>query len=443
MKLQVFCAGFFKAVVSSDDASESGVRSAPPESMVTVFNFDVDGSVPLCPTEPSASSGPPSPSCKARDRRGSVRRRKRGYGHGVSSPSENMPWFEKIVSTTLLLRNLIYADPRGSAQVAESLAAVVSTRSSSLQRLLIVTNISTAVSKKTALDAIRKACKSSGGIHESSAYIPEVSNPSAEELSTINETDGKEYRAKSLTDLLPSAQQAKPERILGYAVVQLKSAGQVDLACQAIATSKALKDAESADDNVGVAKVNSDLLVEGTNELAAFAVFDELLNLKLFNGEATVALREIFSSCAQSAAVNDAAGKSKSTDTDTSVAMHSKAASSQDLENSAGHIHARETEAAVAYCDQLLTNEQICTAVPGNLMLCFLSTVCHAKDSVAELVSQLLSDHGSFVEGSEEKGLGLNGFIAWVLARGLQDVRAIWKGIAACGYDLQLNRFVP
>ena len=76
-------------------------------------------------------------------------------------------------------------------------------------------------------------------------------------------------------------------------------------------------------------------------------------------------------------------------------------------------------EIAVAYCDQLLTNEHICTAVPGNLMLCFLSTVCHAKDSVTEHVSQLLSDLGVPWLEVKRKAWGLT------VPRGLQSVRAI------------------
>ena len=70
----------------------------------------------------------------------------------------------------------------------------------------------------------------------------------------------------------------------------------------------------------------------------------------------------------------------------------------------------------------------------------FLNAVRHAKEATTEIVTQLLRDHGSPVEESEERVLKLEGFINWLLARGSQDVRAIWKGIIACGYDLEFNR---
>ena len=255
------------------DSTDNEVRSAPPSSVENMFSFE-PGVIPQSATEVSSSSGPPSPKCLARERRGSVRRRKRGFGHGVTSPTESMPWFDKIVSTTLLLRNLIHGDPRGSSQLADSLAAVISTRSTALQRLLVITNIAPTLSRKEAVDAIKRACRPSGGIHENDVYIPEVeSRVKLEEPRSEDDGGEVDARVRSMTELLPSAQQDKPEKILGYAVVQLKSASQLDLVRQAITSSKTLNDPSSVE-SVGVAKVNFELLMEGTNELAAFVVFD-------------------------------------------------------------------------------------------------------------------------------------------------------------------------
>ena len=407
-----------------------------------------------------------------------MRRRKRGFGHGITSPTESMPWFDKIVSTTLLLRNLIHGDPRGSLDLSNSLTAVISTRSTALQRLLVITNIATTLSKKEAVDAIKKACRPSGGIHDSEVYIPEV-----EPCVTVGEprrdqdSEGVDSVVKSLTELLPSARRDKPERILGYAVVELKSASQLDLVRQAISSSKTLKDQSSAESNIGVAKVNSELLMEGTNELSAFAVFDEFLNARLFDGgEATTlsksasgAMAEIFSSCAL---VASGEVKSVNADSGSENALSSTPSDSQSVEPSwqdkdittaksvaepqSQEFSGQNSEPVISkdvhgekksnqsgtksLSEELLTKDQICSVTPGNLLLSFFNAVRHAKESAVELVTQLLRDHGTSIEGSEERGLGFDGFVNWALARGSQDVRSIWKGLIACGYDLQFKR---
>lgn len=450
-----------------------------------MFNFETEPTVPPSSTETAAaSSGPPSPKIKASERRGSVRRRKRGFGYGITSPTESMPWFDKIVSTTLLLRNLIHGDPRGSSELSDSLAAVISTRSTALQRLLVITNIATTLSKKEAVDAIKKACRPSGGIYDSDVYIPEVEPPvAAEEPRHKEESEGVDSRVKSMTELLPSAQRDKPEKILGYAVVELKSASQLDLVCQAIASSKTLKD-QSSEDSVGVAKVNSELLMEGINELTAFAVFDEFLNARLFSDENTRALSEsardalveIFSSCGLVAnsevksvnedSATDRVDSNAPSDANTvepagpgsenmSGGTESRAqtverpqsldVSSQDTElvnKNDLHSETKSNQTCVnSLSEGLLTKDQICRVTPGNLLLSFFNAVRHAKESAVELVTQLLRDHGSPVEGSEERALGLNGFVNWAFTRGSQDVRSIWKGLIACGYDLQFKRY--
>lgn len=429
------------------------MRSAPAHSVENTFSFDPEAVTSSSATETASLSGPPSPKCLATKRRGSVRRRKRAFGHGVTSPTECMPWFDKIVSTTLLLRNLIHGDSRASPLFADSLAAVVSTKSNALQRLLVITNIAPTLTKKEAVDAIKKACRPSGGIYENKVYIPELqSRVSAEGPRRDVNSGGVDARVRSMTELLPSAQQDKPERILGYAVVQLKSASQLDLARQAIASNKTLKDPSTVEP-VGVAKVNAELLMEGTNELAAFAVFDEFLNAQMFNTEsekttftesAKGAVAEIFASCArvdveEMKLINSEVVQSNSK---TSAISQTNEVSSVEFEiaNDVGSEKSSIQTAAISLSEAPLTKDQICSLAPGNLLLSFLNAVRHAKEATTEIVTQLLRDHGSPVEESEERVLKLEGFINWLLARGSQDVRAIWKGIIACGYDLVFNR---
>ncbi|PFX24720.1 putative E3 ubiquitin-protein ligase HECTD4 [Stylophora pistillata] len=485
----------------SSDKTDNVVRSAPPTSVDNMFNFEAEAAIPpsateTAATETAASSGPPSPKVKASERRGSVRRRKRGFGHGVTSPTESMPWFDKVVSTTLLLRNLIHKDSRGLSQLSDSLAAVIAAKSTALQRLLVITNIATTLSKKEAVEAIKKACRASGGIHESVVYIPEVeSRGKTEEPGSEKDGERVDSRVKSMTELLPSAQREKSDKILGYAVVELKSSSQLDLVCQTLMSSKTLKDPSSTDSSVGVAKVNSELLMEGTNELTAFAVFDEFLNARLFTDDtakllselAKTALAEIFSSCArvsnedsshatearsisvdsvtdtalQTAAVDlrraDTASMgstNKAEDTESQVRAEMESRSQeiprQDIDlfssNSVQGVTKSNQINLTSITEVLLANDQICRVTPGNLLLSFFNAVRHAKESTIQLVTQILRNHGNLVEGTDERVLGLDGFLNWALSRSSQGVRSIWRGLIACGYDLQFKRcthFLP
>ena len=47
------------------------------------------------------------------------------------------------------------------------------------------------------------------------------------------------------------------------------------------------------------------------------------------------------------------------------------------------------------------------------------------------------------VLGSEWRGLTLEGFVRFIHDYTKQDVRAVWTGLRACGFDLQLERVAP
>ena len=197
----------------------------------------------------------------------------------------------------------------------------------------------------------------------------------------------------------------------------------------------------------------------------------------MFNGEtektilsesAKDAIAEIFSSCARatsidvkemksssnSVAVLSSVTQSDSKSADPAVQGNENTteetktpvettAGSQDSE-SCGNKESEAESKQTARCslsEALLTKDQICSLAPGNLLLSFLNAVRHAKESTTELVNQLLRNHGSPFEESDERVLGLEGFVNWLQIRGGQDVRGIWKGVISCGYDLQFSRY--
>ena len=67
----------------------------------------------------------------------------------------------------------------------------------------------------------------------------------------------------------------------------------------------------------------------------------------------------------------------------------------------------------------------------------FLSAVADTEGSLTELVERVWQHHGG-----EEKGLGVEGFLGWVLVEVEGEGRtvAVWRGLFACGYDLHFER---
>ena len=69
------------------------------------------------------------------------------------------------------------------------------------------------------------------------------------------------------------------------------------------------------------------------------------------------------------------------------------------------------------------------------------------KSSSADSVTATKGSVGSAVAVSkdaatkeEEKLLTLDGFLSYVLDKVKQDVRAVWRAMLACGYDLHFDR---
>lgn len=391
-----------------------------------------------------------------------------------------MPWFDAVVSTTLLLRYLQENDPRGAAVLHDSLLAVANAKLSSvIQRILVITNIPQTMERQQVIDTLKKACKPSGGIFEERTYLPEFSEAVEQQDKPVEENWEPYFQH------LPSAKANKPRRIRGNAVIELRNSSQVDLARQAIVTSKSLRESSTGHDNiVGIAKVNSDLLMAGTNELEAFAVFDEFLVNKLYkNGElslcALVVMMEIFNSCstalsqpepgrdtpspsltprpetAPQPSVSASDGDPHKDEDDEAFEDDAKPSESSNKPNSSlqettSREH-RPYQEITAKGDnilpplpplQVLTEDHICTSSSSNLLGVFLQSFCHNKQTIRDVVHQVVQDCGVSMSDEQHPCLTVDGFIEWVKAKGRDNVRSVWKAIFACGYDLQFQRLV-
>ncbi|XP_048583049.1 probable E3 ubiquitin-protein ligase HECTD4 isoform X2 [Nematostella vectensis] len=428
------------------------------------FEFKTENA-PSKDTKDAPVSSPP-PTWHLR-RRQSLRKRKRAMNvPEVLSPTDSMPWFDTVLSSVLLLQHLLNPDDnRGVNILNESLFGVVSQKSSVLQRLLVITNIPKTLSKHEALNAIKKACKPCGGVVMESLYLPETTSPKK----SPTDAESKETLA-DLRKFLPSAQTYKPEAIKGNAVVELQSGSQLDLARQNLVSSKTLR--PSGQEEVGIARVKLDLLMEGTNELVAFAVFDSYMCSRLFEErrlkpQAKVVLAEIFMSCVKSTTNTLFSGdggeqrRAKSVFDKTSIRpadvrswvkeMVEEALNDPDdaLDNVCVDDPSKRNCIQVRHRDQLshtlqfVTEEQMCHATPGNLLAVFMATVGAERQESLELAWQVLMEHGLVV--SQEQGeivlcLTKGEFLHWVTCLGPGSSRLIWKGLLACGYDISLER---
>lgn len=232
---------------------------------------------------------------------------------------------------------------------------------------------------------------------------------------------------------------------------------------------------------VGVAKVNHELLVEGTNELEAFGVLDHFLKRTIFEGEtqkqltapARKALVEIFMSCVITATHHNnfiggtpSSGKLKTVGESTSKdaaneepkTSHTSTEllESHELEQlsvkrepstaSSKENHFKEEVSLKQQADSTcfsLTQEQVLNIFPGNNLLTFFNSVKNAKESAYEIVSRLArlpANQEGETYASEVEAFSINAFLDWVLQRGTQDVRRIWQGLLACGYNIRFER---
>lgn len=95
---------------------------------------------------------------------------------------------------------MLYGDGSGAEQTRKILASVVLAKSNVFQRILVVTNITRTLDKKTAIQALKKACRPCGGICEGGIYLPEapqeVNASNGEMLHDVesNRTDGAFYQ---------------------------------------------------------------------------------------------------------------------------------------------------------------------------------------------------------------------------------------------------------
>ena len=409
---------------------------APPTQ--TAFGFSAEGGPPPQSTETDVPPYRTLVRTRSRGKRGSLRRRKRGYAHGMGPPPDRMPWLDNVLSSSLVLQNLMQRNPRGAARVGEGLTAVVATPSSALQRLVIITNICKTLPEKALVEAITKSCRTAGGVAKGGIYLKKRTADGA----NVSETD----KLGILEQFLPSARAGRAELNPGCAVVELRSANQSELACQALSANKALKEsADDSGDTLGVARVNKELHMDGTNEIVAFSFFLEFLSAKLFadvsNGTLTsgamAALSEIFSTCKNVTQEQAAVPVPHQEGPETSLTSE-PTSHLPEVVKAADIGSSRELPV-----DDFLTKEQICDATPGNLLFLFCDATRLVSQPVTDVVSRLLEDYGRPVEGSqEERGLGLKGFVDWVVDCAKQDAKTVWKGISTCGYDFQFERWV-
>ena len=130
----------------------------------------------------------------------------------ASSKPEEMLWFHRALTVSLILRNLTDGDPKGSTVIRDAILDAHQSNSvpSAHSRLLVITGIPTTLEEPAVRRAIERACSSHGGLYKQELWIPIQEKRSPEEPKDSN-VSSKTLKSLPQTDLPESPQGASVE----------------------------------------------------------------------------------------------------------------------------------------------------------------------------------------------------------------------------------------
>ena len=363
-----------KAKRERERTSSMGKRSGSPRRLS-------EGDSPLS-TSPSPSASNSSSSCAG------------GPAPSTSTKQEDMQWFNRAITMSLILRNMVDNDLHGSSLTNDAVcdAAQLLTSSTAHTRLLLISGIPKSFDEEMVRRAITSTCNTNGGLYRDELYLPteemvisnvgvvpkkELEHQHASKLSASPETTEPHSQDESP----PSADKNKNKSntsskvktvIQGYAVIELRSKTKVEGAKRSLLCSKALLEGGTVDaaelsnvpDEVfSISTINSGLYpVEeaGTADLGNYLLDKLVLNKSTgeLTDHAMIAFTDIFHSCFISEQ----------------------------------RVNLSESKLESGYI--CLGREQIMLPAPGNLMQAFLNNLPSPRRTFPEQVSHILLRYG-------------------------------------------------
>ncbi|XP_077866440.1 putative E3 ubiquitin-protein ligase HECTD4 [Saccoglossus kowalevskii] len=482
------------------------------------------------------------------------------------SKPEDMLWFHRALTMSLILRHLVYRETQGQAVTNDAVSDACQSLNTPTAhcRLLVISGIPTHLEEETVRKVILRASNGQGGLFKEEVFIPTqkiqmeisdraeaqskesetkevadtkdaegveeaadvaepdstagVAEPSAgldvEEIEVVHTEAEAEAGIETVVSVPGEDEKTVPEETLqsesetrqepefrtihcvkGVAVIEVRSKTKLDAVKTALLSKSPIGLYWSYGDEdmvdipsesvLSLSTVNQSLLSEPHGEDALEAYLEQKLVTKNLGAglktETTDVLTEIFTSCtvAEQRLRLDTASKE------------------------------------VLGTDVSLTKDQVLSQTPGNLLYHFFSNVRPPKKSVSEHINHVLRQYGipkpskgkpqtkegkngkdgekaakaikkggkgskerlalgevtlkvktpglekkykkvekstretseklktddvKVKESSEDKVLNLEGFLQFVGDKVKQDVRAVWRAVFSCGYDLHLDR---
>jgi E3 ubiquitin-protein ligase HECTD4 len=287
-------------------------------------------------------------------------------------------------------------------------ASIISSQGSSskpVSRLLVVTDIHPKLDIETAQKAIQKTCGLYGGLYRDQLYLPvresevtredsvepEIAEKEKKEDTAISKTPSSTSPEQESTATASSSSEATPTRpthqLIGHAVVELCSSGQVSSCSSSLLGNPALQLDDSCPQVTGV----SNSLKCGEDELPN-QVLAEYLRKKLMQDATSLedSAKIVLSLIFRSSLAKDKSG----------------------------------VQLEVA-------------KVTGELMQFLNSFAEGCGVSAEEQLESIKKSHGN-----EQGHVSLEGFLDWVMKQMTEDVgvRCVWLGLLAAGYDLHFEK---
>lgn len=391
----------------------------------------------------------------------------------IDKPEDTL-WFHRALTISQILRFLVYKDSQGLAALNDAISdsnqsLMVSTISN---RLLLISGIPTQLKADEVKECIRLAMNSCGGVYKDEIFVPTDSFILGKNYSTSS-TDAKSESSASL-------HRNEAEIIKSYAVVEVRSASKLETARKMLCKKdmftvkrpnlvsnlsnndiyEGIHFVSNVESNLNMAKVEDLQILELYLKSKVFSNVNEMT----FHESALRALADIFFSCFVTSS-----GSSSDAQPDTML---------------------------------YVTKDQILNSMTGNLLHLFFSNAKLPKITLSDYLVTLISQYGigefalkeliqdderyinketmmkhifskdikqkqsvilqrlclkernhqvpenddqqvqTSDEGKSEenKYLLFKDFLNYICSRCQEDVRAVWNGLIACGYDTHFDR---